>query len=198
MQNKNKLISTILLDRDGVLIEDTDLLTDAAQIHILDGVPDALQILKRAGYQLIVISNQPVVARGMLSEPDVVALQEEVNRCLIAAGAPNLDAFYFCPHHPNATLLTYRLDCDCRKPKPGLLMRAAQEHGIDMARSFMIGDRITDVIAGNRAGCRTIQVQTGKHLAPLIQTIEPLDLSLQPDFICPDLPAAARWILEVT
>jgi len=181
-----------------VLIEDVDQLTDAAQIRILAGVPAALQNLKRAGYRLIVVSNQPVVARGLLSEPDVLALQEKINYCLIATGAPPMDAFYFCPHHPKATLPIYRQDCDCRKPKPGLLLRAAQEHDIALTRSFMIGDRITDIIAGARAGCRTILMQTGKHLAPPIQTNEPLDLSAQPDYTCPDLLAAARWILEVT
>jgi D-glycero-D-manno-heptose 1,7-bisphosphate phosphatase len=186
----------IFLDRDGVLIEDVDLLIDADRIHILAGVPAALQSLKRAGYRFIVISNQPVVARGLLSESDVLVLQEEVSRCLLAAGAPRLDAFYFCPHHPNADLSTYRLDCDCRKPKPGLLLRAAQEYGINLAHSFMIGDRITDIIAGARAGCRTILVQTGKHLSPIIHISDPLDTTIQPNFSCPDLPAAANWILE--
>jgi D-glycero-D-manno-heptose 1,7-bisphosphate phosphatase len=79
-----------------------------------------------------------------------------------------------------------------------LLLRATKEHGLDLARSFMIGDRITDIIAGFRAGCRTILVRTGKHLAPPIQTNDQVDTSLQPDFTCADLPAAARWILEAT
>ena len=194
--NKPELNPAIFLDRDGVLVEDVDLLVDKTKIRILAGVATGLQSLKQTGYKLIVVSNQPVVARGLLDEPGVLALQEEVNRCLTAAGGPNLDAFYFCPHHPNATLPAYRLDCDCRKPKPGLLLRAAREHGLDLSRSFMIGDRITDIIAGSRAGCRTILVKTGKHLAPPIQTSDPLDTSLQPNFTCLDLPAATRWILE--
>ena len=186
----------IFLDRDGVLIEDVHLLTNSAQIHILDGVPSALQSLKKAGYWLIVVSNQPVVARGLLSEQDLLALQEEISRLLVAAGAPQLDALYYCPHHPNATLVEYRLNCECRKPKPGLLIQAAKEHQIDLENSFMIGDRITDNIAGGRAGCRTVLVQTGEHLAPPIQTNEQLDLTYKPDFTCLDLAAAARWILE--
>lgn len=181
-----------------MLIEDADLLTDEAQIRIFEGVPDALRNLKSAGYRLIVVSNQPAIGRGLMNELDVLALQEEVNRCLTASGAPSLDAFYFCPHHPKATLFTYRLDCDCRKPNPGLILRASLEHDIALTLSFMIGDRITDIIAGARAGCRTVLVQTGKHLAPPIQTNELLDLSLHPDYTCPDLLAASRWILEVT
>jgi len=87
--------------------------------EIFRGVPSALQNLKRAGYRLIVVSNQPVIAPGLLSEPDVLALQEKINYCLLASGAPPLDVFYCCPHHPKATLPIYRLDCDCRKSKPG-------------------------------------------------------------------------------
>lgn len=189
-------IKAIFLDRDGVLIEDVNLLTDEAQIRILDGVPSALQRLKQAGYLLIVVSNQPVVARGLLSEQDLLALQEKISRELVAVGAPQLDAFYYCPHHPNANLVEYRLNCECRKPKPGLLIQAAKEHQIELKRSFMIGDRITDNIAGARAGCRTVLVQTGEHLAPPIQTNELPDLTFLPDFTCLDLAAAARWILE--
>lgn len=190
------LFKAIFLDRDGVLIEDVDLLTNAAQINILVGVPSALQSLKQAGYRLIVVSNQPVVARGLLSEEDLLALQGRISGRLVEAGAPQLDAFYYCPHHPNATLFEYRLDCECRKPKPGLLIQAAKQHQIELKRSFMIGDRITDCIAGARAGCRTVLVQTGKHLAPPIQTNEIMDLTYLPDFTCLDLAAAARWILE--
>ena len=186
----------IFLDRDGVLVEDVDLLIDATQIQIMDGLPAALQNLKLAGYKLIIVSNQPIIARGLLTVPDVLALQKEVGRLLMEAGAPQLDAFYFCPHHPNATLPIYRVDCDCRKPKPGMLLRAAQEHRIEVAYSFMIGDRITDIIAGARAGCKTILVQTGKHLAPFIQTNELLDTTIQPDFTCFDLPTAVTRILE--
>lgn len=186
----------IFLDQDGVLIQDVDLLTHAAQIHILDGVPSALTRLKQAGYRLIVVSNQPVVARGLLREPDILFLHQEVNRRLSAVEAPSLDAFYFCPHHPHATLPAYRLDCDCRKPKPGLLLHAAKEHQIELKRSFMVGDRITDIIAGFRAGCRTILVKTGNDSAPPIQTNEPIDLAIQPDFTCRDLTAAASWILD--
>lgn len=188
----------IFLDRDGVLIDDVDLLTRPEQIRILEGVPEALRRLAEAGFKLIVVSNQSVVARGLLTEPEVENLNRTVEARLLAAGAPALDAFYYCPHHPNATVPEYRSICECRKPQPGLLRRAERDFGIDLPQSFLIGDRLTDIEAGQRAGCRTVWVQTGKHTAPRIQTAEPLDLKepIQPDYTCPSLKRAAQWILE--
>jgi len=189
--------AAIFLDRDGVLIEDVHLLTNPGQVRFLEGVPQALRSLQEAGFRLIVISNQTVVARGLVTEQEVYAINAEMEHLLEQAGGPRLDGFYFCPHHPNATLPAYRTACECRKPRPGLLLRAAREHNLNLGASFVVGDRITDIIAGARAGCRTVLIQTGKHLAPPIETVEPLDNSVQPDYICANLNAAARWILEV-
>jgi D-glycero-D-manno-heptose 1,7-bisphosphate phosphatase len=105
----------VFLDRDGVLIEDVDLVTSADQIRLL------LQSLRAAGFALVVVTNQPVVARGLATEEQVGEINAEIARRLAAQGAPGFDAFYFCPHHPRASLPQYRLDCDCRKPRPGLL-----------------------------------------------------------------------------
>ena len=187
---------TVFLDRDGVLVEDVDLLTRADQLRLLPGVPVALNALRNAGFVLVVISNQPVVARGLVTEQDVVTVHTELGRLILAAGGPTLDRMYFCPHHPKATLPAYRLDCDCRKPKPGLLLRAARELNLDLRTSFMVGDRITDIIAGAKAGCRTVLVQTGKHLEKPIKTSEPLDTTIAPEHVRADLPAAVEWILR--
>jgi len=189
--------TAIFLDRDGVLIEDVHLLTDPRDIRIMEGVPHALQCLRKAGFRLIVISNQTVVARGLLTEHEVCAINSKMIHLLDKAGGGRLDGFYFCPHHPNATLPNYRIACDCRKPRPGLLLRAAREHGLSMSDSFTVGDRITDIIAGARAGCRTVLVQTGKHKLPPIETMDPLIDSVQPDYICINLNAAAKWILKI-
>jgi D-glycero-D-manno-heptose 1,7-bisphosphate phosphatase len=189
--------TAIFLDRDGVLIEDVDLLTNPRDIRVLEGVPQALRRLKEDGFRLIVVSNQTVVARGLATEEEVLAIQAEVERFLEQVGAPRLDGFYFCPHHPNATLPAYRTACECRKPRPGLLLRAAREHNLNLDVSFAVGDRITDIIAGARAGCWTVLVQTGKHQASPIETVEPLDESVQPDYVCTDLRAAAGWILAL-
>lgn len=194
---KKSINSAIFLDRDGVLIEDIHLLTNPEDIRVLEGVPRALISIKEAGFKLIVASNQTVVARGLITEQDVYTINAELERILEQAGAPHLDGFYFCPHHPNATLPAYRVACECRKPQPGLLLRAAHEHNLNLDACFVVGDRITDVIAGARAGCRTVLVQTGKHEAPAIETVGPLDESVQPDHVCADLRAASEWILKL-
>jgi D-glycero-D-manno-heptose 1,7-bisphosphate phosphatase len=188
----------VLLDRDGVLIDDVHLLTRAEQIRILPHVPEALRTLKEAGYELIVVSNQTVVARGLASEKDVQVLNVRLGDLLEAAGSPPVDGWYFCPHHPKATVAQYRLECDCRKPRPALFRRAACEKNLDLARSFAVGDRITDIIAGAAAGCRTVLVQTGKHRERPIETSEPIDTSIRPDYTCADLAAAAAWIARQT
>ena len=186
----------VFLDRDGVLIEDVHLLTRNEQLRVLPGVPEALRELKDAGFKLVVISNQPVVARGLVSEEDVRQTNRVLEESLVAERAPRMDGWYFCPHHPHATLEAYRSECICRKPRAGLFQQAAAELQLDFAGSFTIGDRITDIIAGASVGCRTILVQSGKHLDPPIVTSELLDTSVKPDHTCQDLAAAAAWILR--
>lgn len=185
----------VFLDRDGVLIEDVGPLTDAADIRVLPGVAEALRMLHDAGFALVVVSNQTVVARGLLDEPQVRALHGEVERALTEAGAPALDGFYFCPHHPEATAPAFRSACECRKPGPGLIHRACDEHGFTAAHGVMVGDRPSDVVAGARAGCRTVWVQTGRHDdAPIV--VPGGFEAARPDHLCADLLAAARWIVQ--
>lgn len=184
----------IFLDRDGVLVRDVGPLTSAADIVLTPGVAAALNDLRRAGFLLLVISNQTVVARGLLSEAEVTALEEQVEARILAAGGPRLNGFYFCPHHPHATRAELRRDCDCRKPAPGLLLRAAAEHRVSLAHSFMLGDRPSDVVAGRRAGCTTIQLLTGAHAAPPIEVTGGFEAQA-PHHLAHDLPEAAAWVL---
>ncbi len=156
------------LDRDGVLIEEVDLLTDASQIRILPGVVEALQSIHAHGYLSVVVTNQTVVSRGLIGESELGRLHDHLRAELVQAGAPEVSAFYVCPHHPNADVARYRVECSCRKPKPGLLERASDEIGIDLRLSFMIGDRLSDIAAGTRAGCTTALVKSGAHRAPPI------------------------------
>lgn len=188
------LVKAIFLDRDGVLIEDVHLLTRPDQVQLLPRVVDALSLLRKLGYLLIVVSNQAVVARGMATEADVDAVNQDIQQNISLEGGPDIDAWYFCPHHPNATKPEYRVDCDCRKPKPGMLLKASQEHGISLADSCCIGDRITDILAGMRAGCLTIQVLTGQHTAAPIETKETIDMTTQPDYTCASLLEAAEYL----
>ena len=153
------------LDRDGVLIEDVDLLTNASQIRLLPGVAEALQTIHQHGYLTIVVTNQTVIARGLIDEAELGRLHDHLGEQLVKAGAPHVSAFYVCPHHPHADVARYRVECACRKPKPGLLERASDEMGIDLSMSFMIGDRLSDIVAGRRAGCTTALVESGAHRA---------------------------------
>ena len=140
--------ATVFLDRDG-MSEDVHLLTRPDQVLIPPGVPGALKALAAAGFKLVV-SNQPVVARGLATEQEVRAVHLHLEALLKSAGAPPPDGIYFWPHHPSATLPAYRVACDCRKPRPGLFLRAAAELNLDWGASFTVGDRITDIIAGAR------------------------------------------------
>jgi D-glycero-D-manno-heptose 1,7-bisphosphate phosphatase len=185
----------VFFDRDGVLIEERWPLLSADEIHLSPGVGEALARLKAAGFLLMVVSNQAVVARGMITLSQLDEIHAELGRRLTLAGSPPLDAIYACPHHPEATLPAYRVECDCRKPRPGSLLRAAREHNLDLAGSFMVGDRITDVLAGSRAGCRTVLIESPATAEPPIVTLEPIDETVRPDYVCRDLAAAADWIL---
>lgn len=186
----------VFLDRDGVIVEDRGLILAPEDFHVLPGVAEALTRLHASGFLRIVVSNQAVVARGLLSEPEVQALHAELEARLQAAGVPPLDGFYYCPHHPAATLPAYRVDCSCRKPRPGLLLQAAQDFDLDLAASFMVGDRPTDLQAGVRAGCRSVWVQTGRHGDRPIESAEPLDPGIRAAFVGTTLSEAVDWILE--
>lgn len=186
----------VFLDRDGVLVEDGGPLVESGAFRILAGVPQALRCLQEAGFALVAVSNQAVVARGLISEAGLEALHGHLQALLVAQGAPPLDGFYSCPHHPAATLPAYRTDCACRKPRPGLLLLAAEELGLDLAASFMVGDRPSDLQAGHRAGCRSIWIQSGRHADRPIESPEPLDPEVPVAFTCATLAEAAAWILE--
>ena len=174
----------VFLDRDGTLNRDKGYVYRWADWEWLPGAPEALAGLKEAGYKLVVITNQAGVAKGYYREEAVLELHRQVN--LDLAGhrpAAALDAFYHCPHHPD-----YSGPCSCRKPAPGLIIRAAAEHGLDLARSFLVGDKLSDAAAGRAAGCRALLVLTGHGRFEAAGA--PPDLA-----VAEDLAAAARLIL---
>jgi D-glycero-D-manno-heptose 1,7-bisphosphate phosphatase len=185
----------VFLDRDGVLIEDVDLIARPEQVRICDGALEAINELNQMSLVVVVVSNQTVVSRGITTEQNVQSLNTHIQDLLHQKGGAVIDRFYTCLHHPNATLPEYRVDCACRKPRPGLLVQAAADLDIDLKASYMVGDRISDILAGHSAGCTTVLVQTGKHTEPPIES-PAMDLTIQPDKICPDLQEAARWIVN--
>ncbi len=163
-------------------------------VRLYPSAPKAVRELHGAGFTVVVVSNQTVVSRGLASLADVEAANERIQRLLLQASSERIDRFYICPHHPSATLPEYRIDCECRKPRPGLLLRAAEEMDLDLVASHMIGDRLSDIVAGSRAGCKTILVETGMHNAPPIESPDAA-WDVKPDVVCADLGEAADWIL---
>jgi D-glycero-D-manno-heptose 1,7-bisphosphate phosphatase len=180
----------VFLDRDGTLVENRGYICDFSQVVVFPFAVDAVRGLNRAGYRVIVVSNQSAVARGICSEAQVARLHGLLREHFLEQGA-EIAAFYFCPFLAEGTVPAYRCASPLRKPEPGMLLQAAREHGIDLAGSFMVGDGADDIEAGRRAGCRTVLVRTG-YGRESESRLQPGGAG--PDFIADDLAAAARII----
>jgi len=151
----------VFLDRDGVINKETGYVHKVADFHFVDGVFAACRELSEAGYRLIVITNQAGIARGYYTEADFHQLTEWMLDTFRQQGI-EIDDVYYCPHHPVHGVGDYRRDCDCRKPAPGMILRAAQEYSLDLQRSILVGDKITDIEAGQAAGVGCcVLVRTG-------------------------------------
>ena len=151
----------VFLDKDGTLIEDVPYNVDPEQMRLTAGAARLWQ-LHHSGYLLIVISNQSGVARGYFPEAALAAVAQRSRDLLAQLDIPLTD-FYYCPHHPDGTVAEYAIACNCRKPKPGLLLQAANDYDIDLNQSWFIGDILNDVEAGQRAGCKTILLDNGNE-----------------------------------
>jgi D-glycero-D-manno-heptose 1,7-bisphosphate phosphatase len=181
----------VFLDRDGTIIEDVGFLTTLDAMSLLPGAADAIRLLNEAGYPVIVITNQSGVGRGLFDERHVEATHAAL-RDAVARDGGRIDAFYYCPHHPESGDERYRTVCACRKPAPGLLRQAAADLGLDLARSWMVGDWWRDVEAGAAAGARTILLRSGfegRHGTVSTPAV-------RPDAILNNLMEAADWILR--
>lgn len=182
----------VFLDRDGTLIRHREYLTDLSDLELLDGTCEAVGLLNRRHIPAVVITNQSAVARGLLNEEELQVIHAEIQSRLQDRGV-FLDAFYYCPHHPLAGEAPYRQHCNCRKPEPGLILRASDELEISPRMSFMVGDSDVDIEAGRLAGCRTILVaDPGEHAT----TRAAKRGSTRPDRVVRDVLEAVRWILE--
>ena len=150
----------IFLDRDGTINAEVDFLTNPDELHILPGSIPALRDAMAMGFRLVVITNQSGVARGLLTEARLREIHERMLKNLKAEGVV-IDGIYYCPHHPTFGVPPYRTVCDCRKPKPGMIERAARELDLDLERSFLVGDRMIDIQTGNAVGIPSLLVRTG-------------------------------------
>lgn len=174
----------IFFDRDGVLNIDNDFATDINQIVLYDKTPDIIAYCRNLGFKTFIVTNQTVVARGMITENKLLQINDDYIKLLKKRNHNAIiDKIYYCPHHPNANIEEYRINCKCRKPNPGMILTASEEFNIDLSKSYMIGDRISDITAGNLAGCKTVHCLTGKHAEKLIISDIKTDETIKPDFI---------------
>lgn len=157
MNSSPTLRKAVFLDRDGTINEECDYLYRSEDCRFIPGVAEAIRRFNDAGLLVVVVTNQSGVARGFYGVADIVALHAWMDGQLAAFGA-RIDAWYYCPHHPECGDLNA---CDCRKPLPGMLLQAAAEHSIDLASSWMVGDKVADIEAGFAAGCQPLLVRTG-------------------------------------
>jgi D-glycero-D-manno-heptose 1,7-bisphosphate phosphatase len=181
----------VFLDKDGTLVENLPYNVNPKRIHLALKAGKALHMLHQAGYQLVIVTNQSGVARGYFKEEALEAVEGRLRDLLRNEGGAPLAGFYYCPHLTEGTVPEYAIDCGCRKPEPGMLLKAANELDIDLARSWMVGDILNDVEAGNRAGCRTILIDNGNETEWKLSSY-----NRQPDFIVTDLLEAALAIIN--
>ena len=183
----------VFLDRDGVIIEDSpSYVRSADQVRLLPAAADGIRRLNDSGLYVVVATNQSALARGLITPADLKSIHDRMRSLLRAASGARVDALYYCPCHPDGIVERYRRDSPCRKPEPGMLVRAAAEHGLSLPDSFMVGDKAIDIEAGHRAGCRTILVLSGPT------RIDPETLEHRPWCVAADLAGAARAILDAT
>ncbi len=181
----------VFLDRDGTLIEDIGYLDRIDRVEMFPWSVDAVRLLNRAGLRVVVTTNQSGIARGMFTESIVEGVHQHISS-LLAEGGAHIDAYYYCPHHPEGTVDLYAQQCECRKPGRGLVDRAVSDLGVDPSRSFVVGDRWLDVQLARAVGARGVLVRTGYGQAEEAQP--PPDVTA--DAVTDNLMAATSWILR--
>lgn len=182
----------VFIDRDGTLTEEVGYVNHPARLRLLPRSAAAIRRLNAAGVPAVVVTNQAGLARGYFSEAIMHAVNAAMLEQLKEAGA-SLDGLYVCPHHPAEGAPPWRLACECRKPAPGLLTRAAAELGLDLAASTMVGDKASDLVAARRAGARAVLVLTGYGLGEWEHRRDLLEA--RPDHVAGDLLDAVEWVL---
>jgi D,D-heptose 1,7-bisphosphate phosphatase len=181
-------VKAVFFDKDGTLTPNLPYNVNTDLIELIEDAGQAVQLLKKAGFKLFVISNQSGVARGFFEEKDLIAVWQKINELC----GVEFDGFYYCPHYRNAQISADSFECDCRKPQPGMLFRAAREHHLNLKKSWMIGDNDSDVEAGRRAGCRTILFRDNDQTKLMKNNFG------QSDFTVQNLCEAAKIILAGT
>ena len=183
----DKKQGAVFLDRDGTLNEEVNYLSRMDQLRLFPQTVEAVRLINAAGMKAVVVTNQSGIARGYFTEDFVCRVHTRINE-LLAVGGARIDGFYVCPHHPVYGNGIYKQECSCRKPKPGMLLRAAAELNIDLSRSYMIGDMLKDIETGKKLGVKGILVRTG-YGSNIVRTDMPV-------YIAEDILDAVQWILK--
>lgn len=191
MSAESSTRAAVFLDRDGTIIEEVGYLDRPERVELYPFSIAAIRALNRAGFRVVMVSNQSGVARGFFDEAMLDVVHKHV-AALLAAGGAHLDAYYYCPHHPDGSVAPYTRRCDCRKPGRGMIDRAAADLGIEPARSFVVGDKWLDVGAARTVGGRGILVRTGYGAAEERQP----QADLSADAVVDNLIEAVGWILR--
>lgn len=182
----------VFLDRDGTINEDVSFLNRLSDLRLFPWSADAIRLLNRAGFCAVVTTNQSGVGRGLIPERFIRTVHDEIDARLARAGA-RIERYFYCPHHPDQAIGAYRQVCECRKPRPGMILTAAREMGLDLTRSVVVGDRRLDVASGHAAGVRAVLVRTGLGAA---EERALADGEERPDAILDNLMEAVGWILR--
>ena len=185
------LAPTVFLDRDGTLIEEVGYLSHLDRIALYPWSIESVKLLNRAGFKVVVVTNQAGVARGLFDEDFI----DEAHRFLdqkFGDGGAMFDKFYYCPHHPEASVEAYRCECDCRKPKAGMLWKAAQELQLELSHSFVIGDRLSDLRLGPAVGAKSVLVRTGYGETTARELTDDVEVA----YTAQELMTAVAWILR--
>ncbi len=175
-------MKAVFLDRDGTIVRDIHYCRRAEDFEILPTVPEAIGLLNQHGFKVVITTNQSGIGRGYFTEATLRQLHKYLEEQLAKSGAC-IDAIYYCPHHPDD-------DCPCRKPEPGLLLKAAKELDINFSRSFMVGDTETDIMAGKSVGCQSVLVTAEPDVVK--------NFTEPPDYVADNLLQAAQWIVDRT
>ncbi len=183
----------VFLDRDGTVIEEVNYLSDFSKLELLPGAAEAIRLINKEGIKAIMITNQAGVARGYFSEGFISEVHKKLELLLEDKGA-HLDAIYYCPHHHEGVIEEYKIVCECRKPKPGMVRDAADKLNLDLARSYIVGDRMSDIQLANNIGAKGILVLTG--YGDVEKELLKDGTNGIASYIAADLLSAVEWIIS--
>lgn len=188
------MFRAVFLDRDGTINVEKNYVHRVEDFEFIDGAIEGIALLNQHGFKVVVVSNQSGIARGFYTPNDVHVLHDHIQRELRKHDAL-IDAFYYCPHHPEAAIDMYRLNCDCRKPNPGMVLRAEKKLDLDLKSSYIVGDLVADIELGLRLGIYAVLVKTG-HGEDALKTLQ--DTNRPPDAVADHLLGAVRHIVRRT